>query len=189
MKDMITAVVFDCFGVLMIDAITAYQDIHPDVAQQLDELDRQADKGFITQSEQIAGYKELTDDDEATITTYLTKEHRLNQPIVELITELKQKYRVGMLSNIGTNWYQQLVPQTVRELFDVTVLSHEVGMVKPYPEIFEYLIAQFGTQPGEVLFIDDLQENCEGARAVGMQAIHYTNFEQTKKEIESILKQ
>ena len=134
---MIKAVIFDCFGVLMVDAITAYQDLHPEIASDLDDLDRQADAGFISQAEQIEGYKKLTGDDEQTIVNYLRKEHRLNEPIVQMIKQLKVSYKVGMLSNIGAKWYQQLVPEDVRDLFDVTVLSHEIGMVKPSPEIFD----------------------------------------------------
>lgn len=185
---MIKAVVFDCFGVLMIDAITAYQDLHPDVASDLDDLDRQADAGFISQAEQIEGYKKLTGDDEQMIVNYLGKEHRLNEPIVQMIKQLKVSYKIGMLSNIGAKWYQQLVPEDVRELFDVTVLSHEIGMVKPYPEIFEYIIGQLGMQPNEVLFIDDILDNCEGARAVGIVAIHYTNFADLKQNLQLYIK-
>ncbi len=184
---MIKAIIFDCFGVLMIDAITAYQDLHPDVAADLDDLDRQADAGFISQAEQIEGYKKLTGDDEQTIVSYLAKEHRLNEPIVNMIMQLKGAYKVGMLSNIGAKWYEQLVPEYVRELFDVTVLSNEIGMVKPYPEIFEYLINQLGMKPDEVLFIDDILDNCEGARAVGISAIHYTNFSALKQNLQTYI--
>ena len=185
---MIKAVVFDCFGVLMVDAITAYQQLHPEVSSQIDELDRQADAGYISQREQIEGYKELTGDDEAEIMKYLKKEHKLNKPVVEIIKQLKPKYKIGMLSNIGVSWYEELVPKDVRELFDETVLSHEVGMVKPYPEIYEYLISKLGVEADEVLFIDDILSNCDGARAVGMEAIHYVTVSNLKKELTELLK-
>lgn len=184
---MVKAIVFDCFGVIMIDAITAYQEIHNAVAEEIDELDRQADAGFISQKEQINGYKELTGDNEATILDYLKKEHRVNEPIVDIIKGLKKKYKLGMLSNIGVKWYEELVPEEIRKLFDVTVLSNEVGMVKPYPEIYEYLVDKLEVEPNETIFIDDLQENCEGARAIGIQTIHYTDVQKLKKELNSLL--
>jgi putative hydrolase of the HAD superfamily len=59
------------------------------------------------------------------------------------------------------------------ELFDVSVISGEVGMHKPQPEIYELAIEQLGVEPSECAFIDDLVENCEGAEAVGMTAVRH----------------
>ena len=187
MDIMIKAIVFDCFGVLMIDTTTAYQDLHPEVSSDLIDVNRQADVGFISQMEQIELYKMLTGDDEKTIVNYLSKEHRLNEPVVQLIKQLKVNFSVGMLSNIGSSWYQQLVPEEVRDLFDVTVLSHEIGMVKPFPEIFEYLLNQLNMDPHQVLFIDDILDNCEGARAVGIAAIKYEGIEDLKQKIQTYI--
>ena len=59
------------------------------------------------------------------------------------------------------------------ELFDDVVISAEVGMHKPEPEIYLLAAEGLGVAPGACLFVDDLRENCEGAEAVGMTAIRH----------------
>lgn len=69
------------------------------------------------------------------------------------------------------------------ELFDVQTLSYQVGYAKPSPEIFNVHLKEMGIMPQDAVFIDDRESNCEGARAVGMQAIAYQNIEQLKEEL------
>lgn len=56
---------------------------------------------------------------------------------------------------------------------DVVVSGYE-RMLKPAPEIYRLLLARNGLEAGDCLFIDDNAANAEGARAVGMQAHHFT---------------
>jgi putative hydrolase of the HAD superfamily len=65
------------------------------------------------------------------------------------------------------------------ELFDVSVISGEVGMHKPQPEIYELAIDRLGVEPSECAFIDDLAENCDGAEAVGMTAVRHRHPAET----------
>lgn len=55
-------------------------------------------------------------------------------------------------------------------LFGVAVYSCEIGLAKPDPAYFEKAVAMIGAEPGEVLFVDDKQENVDGARSVGLAA-------------------
>lgn len=76
---------------------------------------------------------------------------------------------VGLISNSwgGTTYDLKLF----EELFETRVISGEVGLHKPQPEIFLLGAERLGAQPGECVFVDDLRENCAGAEAVGMTAI------------------
>jgi putative hydrolase of the HAD superfamily len=65
-----------------------------------------------------------------------------------------------------------------RDAFDTIVYSHEVGHRKPEPAIYAIASERLGVKPQEVLFLDDLQANGDGARAVGMNAIRFLNTEQ-----------
>lgn len=180
---MVEVIFFDCFGVLMIDARTSYIQSHPLVASELEELNRQADAGFIDRTDQIKGYSELTGEPQEEIESDLLNEHQVNIPLVSLIEKLRRHYKIGMISNLGRSWYESIVPKEVRDLFEVTVISGEVGMVKPHPEIFEYACEQFSVQPNRAVFVDDLLSNCEGAKAFGMDAVQFLSTPQVVEEL------
>jgi HAD superfamily hydrolase (TIGR01509 family) len=59
------------------------------------------------------------------------------------------------------------------DAFDLIVGSAYQRVMKPAPEIFLWTLAQLGREPHEAVFIDDFAHNIEGARAVGMAAIHF----------------
>jgi putative hydrolase of the HAD superfamily len=86
--------------------------------------------------------------------------------------------RTGLISN---SWGEGLAydPPLMRELFDVVVISGEVGLHKPEPEIFRLAAHRLGVVPQECVFVDDLRENCAGAEAVGMTAILHRGSEAT----------
>jgi putative hydrolase of the HAD superfamily len=73
------------------------------------------------------------------------------------------------------------------ELFDAMIISGEVGLHKPEPEIFRLGAERLGVAPGACVFVDDLRENCEGAEAVGMTAILHRGAEGTIAELERLL--
>ncbi len=66
------------------------------------------------------------------------------------------------------------------------ILSHELRLRKPQPEIYEAALKMSGTAPDETVFIDDLEENCEGARKVGLHAIRYRGAKDLKKRLEAL---
>jgi 2-haloacid dehalogenase len=57
--------------------------------------------------------------------------------------------------------------------FDGIVVSGEERLLKPQPEIYNLLLERYGLDAGDCIFIDDSRANVEGARAVGMHAIHF----------------
>jgi putative hydrolase of the HAD superfamily len=93
--------------------------------------------------------------------------------------------RTGLISNSwGRGRYDRdLFPR----LFHGVVISGEVGLNKPEPEIFLLGAERIGVPAGECVFVDDLKENCEGAEAVGMTAVLHRGSEQTVTELERLL--
>jgi putative hydrolase of the HAD superfamily len=93
--------------------------------------------------------------------------------------------RTGLISNSwGTGIYER---GDFDGLFDATVISGEVGMNKPEPEIFRLACERLGVEPQDCVFVDDLRENCAGAEAVGMKAILHRDSAQTIAELERLL--
>ena len=93
--------------------------------------------------------------------------------------------RTGLISNsMGAGRYDR---SAFGELFDGVVISGEVGMHKPQPEIFLLGAERAGVEPGDCVFVDDLRQNCEGAEAVGMTAVLHRGAEHTLPELERLL--
>ena len=93
--------------------------------------------------------------------------------------------KTGMISNSwGRGRYDR---STFDELFDGVVISGEVGLHKPQPEIFELGAERVGLAQTSCVFVDDLRENCEGAEAVGMTAVLHRGAERTLPRLEELL--
>jgi epoxide hydrolase-like predicted phosphatase len=93
--------------------------------------------------------------------------------------------RTGLISNsMGGASYDRSV---FSELFDGVVISGEVGIHKPQPEIFLLGAERAGVAPDQCVFVDDLRENCEGAEAVGMTAVLHRGADTTLPELERLL--
>jgi putative hydrolase of the HAD superfamily len=73
------------------------------------------------------------------------------------------------------------------ELFDGVVISGDVGMHKPQPEIFRLGAERAGVAPDQCVFVDDLRENCDGAEAVGMTVVLHRGADTTLPELRRLL--
>jgi len=94
--------------------------------------------------------------------------------------------RTGLISNSwgnGLSYDQELLDS----LFDAIVISGDVGLHKPEPEIYLLAAEKIGVPPEDCVFVDDLRENCAGAAAVGMAAILHRGSAKTLPELEHLL--
>jgi epoxide hydrolase-like predicted phosphatase len=89
----------------------------------------------------------------------------------------------GLLSNSWGNDYPR---DGWDEMFDVVVISGEVGMRKPEPGIFHHTVSLLGLEPGECVFVDDLAHNIAAAVDVGMVGVHHTSYDSTLAELEAL---
>ena len=92
--------------------------------------------------------------------------------------------KTGLISNSwGLGIYDRL---DSTDIFDATVISGEVGMHKPQPEIYLLACERLGVEPAAAVFVDDLRENCAGAEAVGMTAVLHRESSETIAELERL---
>lgn len=90
-------------------------------------------------------------------------------------------YGIYVLSNASSEFYQYFFRYYEPDFFDGIVISSEVHIVKPDIRIYEYLLQKYGLEAKECLFIDDRENNVEGALACGMQAHRFRDdFEEIK---------
>ncbi len=188
---MIKAIVFDCFGVLTTDLWLDFRKNHFSHDAALDKqasiLNRQSDLGKISYDDFIQQVAAL-----AGISPSKTRLHiEGNVPNEQLFdyirSELRPKYKIGMLSNAASNWLDQIFTPEQIKLFDAIVLSYATGFIKPQPEIYQLTAKKLGLGPSECMLIDDREMQLEGARRTGMYTIQYKNFLQMKGELDAIL--
>ena len=95
---------------------------------------------------------------------------------LKLILELRSKYMVYLLSNTNSIHFKVVEEifkkdhpeDTFLGLFDRVFLSHEMGLRKPDKKIYEKVIEEIGAAPETCIFFDDLQENLNAAKEVGL---------------------
>lgn len=200
MKEAITAVVFDLGGVLIDwNPRYVYRELFGDEEQMewfltnicTSEWNARQDAGR-TFEEATAILLEKHPEHEGLIRAYYDRwEDMLAGPIpgsVEILREVRDSpYRLYGL----TNWSAESFP-VARERYDFLnwfegiVVSGEICMIKPDPEIFEHLSDRFNLKPQATVFIDDVEANVEAARAAGYRAIRFENPEQLRSDLKSI---
>lgn len=95
----------------------------------------------------------------------------------------RQGLRTALLSNSWGNDY----PRDGWEgLFDVEVISGEVGLRKPDPQIYLLTARRLGVEPAACVFVDDLRPNVRAAVAAGMVGVLHTDAASTIAELEAL---
>ena len=92
--------------------------------------------------------------------------------------------RTGLISN---SWGLGIYDRAPIDLFDETVISGDVGLHKPQPEIYLLACERLGVEPRDCAFVDDLRENVAGAEAVGMAALLHRDSVETIGRLEALL--
>ncbi len=184
----IRAVAFDIGGVLeRVGDLNAWlggwrQRIGMDVAEFGDRLSSVDPRGLIgtggmSEAEFRQGYVEAfgfsaaeTDEFMAAMWDWYCGE--LDTELVEFVRGLRPAYRTGIISNSADGARrEEQARYGFEELVDDIVYSHEVGLAKPDPRIYELACQRLEVQPAELVFLDDVPYCVEGAAAVGIHAL------------------
>ncbi|MGZ7081429.1 MAG: HAD family hydrolase, partial [Thermoanaerobaculia bacterium] len=111
-------------------------------------------------------------------------------PIVgmeDILDRVRERYRVAFISN-SNEVHAEVIPRKFAALFrpeDRFVLSHRFKAAKPDPELFHRALEVIGSKPQEVVFIDDLLENVQAARSVGIVAYQFRDAPLLLHELEA----
>lgn len=186
------AIIFDCFGVLVSDALEVMvADLrtgNPAVADAITKTVIRANQGLITaesSSENIAKLLAITSEEyRRRVATGEVK----NTELLDYILKLRQTYKIGLLSNIGKgSLKRRFSDDEIAAYFDAVVASAEVGFAKPEARAYEIVAERLGVRLDECVFVDDRQGYCDGAKAVGMQTILFTSTARCKRALEAML--
>lgn len=115
-------------------------------------------------------------------------ESHISEPFPEMIDAVQcvrsEGLKTAVLSNFWRYEDQQLSPLPInRNLFDVIIESCCVGYAKPDPEIYTLCLENLRLKPNEVVFLDDLKDNIEGAKEMGIPAIEVHNTKQALDDL------
>ncbi len=181
---MIRNIIFDMVGVILRFDTEGYYREHGLTEEDRRIIKREVfgslewarqDRGTITDEEAIGAICARTPERlHSTVRDFIRRENRAILPtegMETLLAELKEHgYRLFLLSNTCTRQhvFWPLVPES--RFFEDTLISADVGLVKPQPEIFDLACTQFGVDPAETAYIDDSPMNAEAAYYVGMHA-------------------
>lgn len=109
--------------------------------------------------------------------------------VAALLQRAKEKLPLYAFSNSNPT-HQQVWSQTFADvlgLFDTIFVSSELGKRKPESEAFQAIAGAIGVALPRIVLFDDLLENVEGARAIGMQAIQVSSLEDIAGSLREIL--
>jgi putative hydrolase of the HAD superfamily len=164
------------------------------IAQRLAALWRAGGIGAVTEAEVRQRTAELLGVDQARADAYLAEVFTgylgtLNEELARYFAALRPAYRTGIISNsfVGAR-ERERDRYGLEHLTDVIIYSHEAGIGKPDPRIYTLACQSLGVQPPEMVFVDDIQANVDGATAAGIQALLFTGTGQAIAGIEALLR-
>ena len=103
--------------------------------------------------------------------------------VVEYAHSLKNKCKIGILSNLGSVDKKRLDKQVDLSKFDYVWLSFELKCSKPNEKVYKIVEEDCKIEPNNILFIDDFKENLKPAQAIGWNTCNACGY-----ELEKILK-
>ncbi|HUW43719.1 MAG TPA: HAD family phosphatase [Bacillota bacterium] len=109
-----------------------------------------------------------------------------NKTAISLIKKLRKNYKTAFLSNTGRLHKVYFQKYGLYELVDVKIYSFKVGVRKPHPKIYKEALKRLKVRPNEAIFIDDLKENAEAAKKLGIHGIHFKNNNQLRKDLKKL---
>ena len=155
------------------------------------ELWRRLNLGALSQAEAELAYQRefgLTAEQTKTMFFHVMDHQEVIAGTVAIAERLKRAgYRVlGLTDNVHEIVAYHKTRNTFWGLFEGCVVSAEIGMLKPAPEIFRHLLQTFSLTARETLFLDDVQLNIDGAKSVGIEAKLFTAPERCEQDLRAL---
>ena len=107
----------------------------------------------------------------------------INREIVSKIKELKNCYKIILLSDAPKKYLRDILKEhKLENLFDGIIISGELGFTKKDKKIFKLALDKFGVDSSESLFVDDNDNNIKIAESIGIKSYIYTSCSKLEKD-------
>ncbi|HVI69772.1 MAG TPA: HAD family phosphatase [Magnetospirillaceae bacterium] len=185
---MVQAIIFDFFGVIRTDALKSWLTFHNfEPNDEMRTAIKQVDRGDISADQFFAMLGKISGQTPAEILHEMEHGAALDYHILELIKQLKPKYKIGLLSNASSAFIRTILREyQLDPYFDTVVVSSEVGLIKPEPAIFKLALKQLDVPPEQTVFIDDSPANVAGAKDVGIRSMIYTTSQALRNDLTAL---
>ena len=111
---------------------------------------------------------------------------RLDQGVMAIIEQLKSHSRVVCGTNIFDPHYDYLLAHGYYRVFDAVFASNKMGVSKPHPDFYRYILNDEGIEPEDALFVDDFEENVSAAEKLRIKSILFTDARSLGRQIKRI---
>jgi epoxide hydrolase-like predicted phosphatase len=156
-------------------------------------LERDATIGKVTVQELFRRIADASGMNEAELEEFkdaFWSSERLDTELAEFLKSLRPQYKTATLSNAWSEARGAVNHKFhLNELVDAQFFSAEEGVAKPNPQFYRIALDYLQVQPDEAVFLDDVPQNVEAARQLGMHAIHYRNTAQAIADVRQFVGQ
>ena len=105
----------------------------------------------------------------------------------DIIKQLKNDSRVVCGTNTIDSHYYYLLNQGSYDIFDEVYASNLMGISKPDPDFYRYILKKEGIEPENIIFVDDTEENIISAQKIGINSILFTDSDSLKQQIKTLM--
>ena len=154
------------------------------------ESSQRASTGEISEDDHwqaVARKLAVTREEADKITAQFFAGDRADNSLIDFLRSLRPERKVCLISNAWSGLRTFITRQKIDDVFDAMVISAEVGLIKPDPQIYRLALAKLGARPEESVFIDDVPANVAAARSIGMTGIDFAQPEQVLEELKLLL--
>jgi len=118
-------------------------------------------------------------------------EECIAEPFTESVALTRKLREFGYRTLALTNFSAETFPRAVRlnpflNEFEGILVSGVEKLMKPDPAFFRLLCERYSVAPSRSVFIDDGLHNVEGARRIGMHALHFTSIDRLLEELDAL---
>ncbi len=183
LKSVIKAIIFDFFDVIRTDAYNTWLKAHnlaregeyADAAVQQD-LGNETVQRFFERLSELQG-RPITSEE-------IDSGAKVHHDVLAIAEELRKHYKIALLSNAPSVFLRGLLTKhDLERYFDEIIISSEVQMVKPDPQIFTLMLSRLGVEPSETIFIDDNIGHVTAAQKLGIHSIQFVSAAQLQKDL------
>jgi epoxide hydrolase-like predicted phosphatase len=164
-----------------------YEDINKIVFEA--ETSRKASIGEVSVDEHwlaVTRKLRLPDSEAESVRTEFFAGDVVDRDLLDFIRSLRPRYKTGVISNAWGDLRDYVVKHQFDDAFDMFIISAEVGMMKPQPEVYQLALKQAQVKANEAAFIDDTPRNVEAANALGMHGIVFRDPAQVKENLKAL---
>lgn len=183
---MYKAVIFDFFDVIYRDHQKAWLKRHGFERSGLfAEASEQLDLGLIDYEEYVNKLASASGQTAGEIKQQFKEFASPDEHTVQIIRELRDKnIKTCLISNSNTGEIRPILQSNgLEQMFDEIIISGEVKLAKPDPNVFNLMLKKLGALAEECIFTDDNIRNIEAALSVNMQAIHFLNANYLREKL------